>query len=121
MGSGSPGSLDHLRSLSISHPQARFLTFIAERQGEISWDWSKVERPDAREMVADLINKRLLVEREYVTSALAQIQGRDRLYLRLTDQGRAIVDRLDTLRTRATIEASAAADQSSVGSSGDAS
>jgi hypothetical protein len=102
---GAAGSLGHLRSLAISHPQARFLDFLAGRGGEISWDWEKVERPDAREMVADLINKGLLLEREYVTHA-AQLHGRN--HLRLTDQGRAVAGRLETLRASATTAADAA-------------
>ena len=96
-GSGA-GSLDHLRSTRISHPQAMFLRFVAERQGEIPWEWERVERPDARAMVTDLINKRLLAEREYVAHA-AQVNGRN--HLRLTDQGRAIVDRLETMDKKA--------------------
>jgi hypothetical protein len=106
--SGASGSLDHLRSMQISHPQARFLRFVAERQGEIPWEWERVERPDARAMVADLINKRLLSEREYVTHA-AQISGRN--HLRLTDQGRSIVDRLEALDKKAEASAAVAADQ----------
>lgn len=81
-----------LAGVSITHPQVKFLQFVAERSGEIPWDWRKVERPDARAMVTDLINKRVLAEREYVTDA-AQVQGR--LHLRLTDMGRAIVARID--------------------------
>lgn len=76
--------------MRITHPQAKFLEFIAERGAEISWRWEKC-RPDVEAMVADLIRKELLVERVYVTHAL-QLEG-DRK-LRLTDRGRAIVEQL---------------------------
>ncbi len=79
-----------LQALRITHPQAKFLEFVAERGAEISWDWEKC-RPDVKAMVADLINKELLIEREYVTHAL-QLQAD--LHLRLTDRGRAVVDQL---------------------------
>lgn len=82
-----PGPLQGVR---ITHPEAKFLEFIAERGAEISWDWEKC-RPDVKAMVVDLINKELLVEREYVTHAL-QLQGD--LKLRLTDRGRSIVEQL---------------------------
>lgn len=79
-----------LQALRITHPQAKFLEFIAARGAEIPWDWEKC-RPDVKAMVADLLNKELLVEREYVTHAL-QLKGD--LQLRLTDRGRAVVDQL---------------------------
>ena len=85
-----------LQSLRISHPQAKFLEFIAGRGAEIAWDWEKC-RPDVKAMVADLINKELLVEREYVTHAL-QLKGE--LKLRLTDRGRAVVTQLEVAQRK---------------------
>lgn len=82
--------------MRITHPQAKFLEFIAERGAEISWVWEKC-RPDVKAMVADLINKELLVEREYVTHAL-QLKGD--LKLRLTDKGRALVAQLEVAQRK---------------------
>lgn len=85
-----------LQGVRITHPQAKFLEFIAERGAEISWVWEKC-RPDVKAMVADLINKELLVEREYVTHAL-QLKGD--LKLRLTDKGRALVAQLEVAQRK---------------------
>ena len=85
-----------LQGVRITHPQAKFLEFIAERGAEISWVWEKC-RPDVKAMVADLINKELLVEREYVTHAL-QLKGD--LKLRLTDRGRALVAQLEVAQRK---------------------
>ncbi len=82
--------------MRITHPQAKFLEFIAERGAEISWDWEKCRR-DVKAMVADLVNKELLVEREYVTHAL-QLKGD--LKLRLTDRGRAVVTQLEVAQRK---------------------
>jgi hypothetical protein len=85
-----------LQTVRITHPQSKFLEFVAERAGEISWDWSKC-RPDVAGMVADLINKRLVTEREYVAHA-SQIRG-DR-QLRLTDRGRSVVGQLEVAKRK---------------------
>jgi hypothetical protein len=80
----------------VTHPQAKFLEFVAGRGAEIPWDWERC-RPDVKAMIADLINKELLVEREYVTHAL-QLKGD--LKLRLTDRGRAIVAQLEVAQRK---------------------
>lgn len=85
-----------LQSVRITHPQAKFLEFMGERSGEIAWDWEKC-RPDVKTMIADLINKELLVEREYVTHSL-QLKGD--LKLRLTERGRSIVAQLEVARRK---------------------
>lgn len=85
-----------LQGVRITHPQAKFLEFVAERGAEIPWDWEKC-RPDVKAMIADLINKELLVEREYVTHAL-QLTGD--LKLRLTDRGRAVVAQLEVAQRK---------------------
>jgi hypothetical protein len=90
---GDPGPLQALR---ITHAQAKFLEFLAERGAEIPWDWGKC-RGDVKRMVADLINKELLAEREYVTHAL-QLKGD--LHLRLTNKGRAVVDQLQVAQRK---------------------
>jgi hypothetical protein len=80
----------HLRHVQLQTPEIQFLGMIADRSGEIPWDWSKVNA-NAKAMVADLINKQLVREREYVTHA-GQLKGA--LYLRLTDEGRDIVEQI---------------------------
>jgi hypothetical protein len=90
------GKSGPLQSVRITHPQAKFLEFIAERGAEISWDWERC-RPDVKAMVADLIYKELLVAREYVTHAL-QLKGD--LKLRLTDRGRAVVAQLEVAQRK---------------------
>jgi hypothetical protein len=64
------------------------LEIIADRGGEIAWSWEGISHA-TRELVADLIELELVIEREYVTSAL-QLHGR--LTLRLTDKGRNVVE-----------------------------
>lgn len=90
------GKSGPLQGVRITHPQAKFLEYIAGRGAEISWDWEKC-RPDVKAMVADLINKELLVEREYVTHAL-QLKGD--LKLRLTDRGRSLVAQLEVAQRK---------------------
>lgn len=85
-----------LQGVRITHPQAKFLEFLAERGAEIPWDWERC-RPDVKAMIADLINKELLVEREYVTHAL---QLKADLKLRLTDRGRAVVAQLEVAQRK---------------------
>jgi len=89
----SPGPLQAVR---ITHPQAKFLEFVAERGAEIPWDWGKC-RFDVKLMIADLINKEVLVEREYVAHAF---QTKGDLKLRLTDRGRAIVEQLEVAQRK---------------------
>jgi len=48
-------------------------------------------------MIADLINKEVLVEREYVAHAF---QTKGDLKLRLTDRGRAIVEQLEVAQRK---------------------
>lgn len=79
-----------LRTVSLQPPQYNFLAMLASRGGEIPWDWSKV-KPDAKAMLADLINKGLIIDREYVTHA-AQVRGR--LMLGLTDQGKQVAEQI---------------------------
>lgn len=79
-----------LRTVKLELPQLKFVEYVADRGGEIPWAWNKL-RPEAKAMVADLINKQIMLEREYVTHA-AQMSGS--LYLRLTDQGRQVADQI---------------------------
>lgn len=81
---------EHLQSVSLAVPQVQFLEMLAERGGEVPWDWRKVN-PAAKAMLADLINKALIIDGERVTHA-AQLHGDG--YMRLTDNGRAVVAEL---------------------------
>jgi len=83
----------HLRTVSLVLPQQKFLEMLADRGGEIPWDWSKVN-PQAKAMCADLINKGLILDREYLLHAG---QARGALYLRLTDEGRSVVDQIKAM------------------------
>lgn len=66
-----------LVQLRVTTPEAKFLEFIAERGGEIPWDWQRC-RDDVTRMVRGMIDdKRML--------AFLAAEGR----LRLTDVGRS--------------------------------
>lgn len=79
------------------------LGFIADKGGEVGWNWDGGIDPktglwkplsrEARELVTDLINMELVKEREYVTHA-AQAQGTGKLTLVLTDKGRNVVEKM---------------------------
>lgn len=84
----STDSKAHLRHVKLELPQMKFLEMLADRGGEIPWDWHKV-KPDAKAMLADLINKGLIIDREYVTHAA---QARGSLHMRITDEGRQVVE-----------------------------
>ena len=71
-----------LVAVRLTAPQARLLQAMADRGGEISWNWSNC-RPDVEAMGRDLIEKKL------VTDMLAH--GR----LRLTDPGREAVSQIE--------------------------
>ena len=80
----------HLRHVRLELPQMKMIDYLAKRGGEIPWDWSKVS-PPAKAMLADMINKQLIIDREYVTDAR---QANGVLRLGLTPQGFAIADAL---------------------------
>jgi len=85
--------------LSITHPQAKFVEYVAER-GEILWNWNSdtvQSRPDVRTMIVDLINKQILREIEYVTDA-SQVSGRN--FLKLTERGAAVADRIASAKSK---------------------
>lgn len=74
------------KNLKLEGPQVMLSEFIADRGGEISWDWARC-RDDVKAMVADMINKQVVAEREYTSHA--GVAGR--LHLRLTDTGHQVV------------------------------
>jgi hypothetical protein len=83
----------HLRQVRLELPQMKMIDYLAKRGGEIPWDWSKVSS-EAKAMLADLINKQLVIDREYVTDAR---QARGVLRLGLTAQGRAIAEQIEKM------------------------
>jgi hypothetical protein len=86
-----------LRKVRVTTPELKMLEYIADRGGEIPWDWSKCA-PPAKAMIANMINNELVIEREYVTHA-AQLVGE--LKLRLTDQGRAVLAQIQAVTVKA--------------------
>ncbi len=82
---------DVAAELALTSAMCKTLCYLANHGGEIPWDWEA--RPaGTREMVATLINRGLLIEREYWASPLA-IKP-ERLCMRLTDMGRNVVTKL---------------------------
>lgn len=81
-----------LIAVRINGPEAQFLEFVADRGGEISWDWEKC-RPDVTAMVTGLISseKRLI----------ADLRAERRI--RLTDQGRSAVSQIKHAKKHARI------------------
>jgi hypothetical protein len=80
--------------LRVSAVQAKCLQMIADRGGEIPWDWDSPHlagRDDVRQMYADMINKQLIREVEHTTHAL--LAGK--LHIQLTDRGRAAVKQIE--------------------------
>ncbi len=73
-----------LRHVRLTVPEIKFVDMIAERGGELAWDWGKLT-PPAADMVRGLIVKGVLVE-----SIRASAPSR----LRLTDGGRQVVDQI---------------------------
>ena len=86
---GNVGILTHVRLTSV---EAQMLKFIAERAGEIPWNWGNC-RPDVAAMMQGLVGKGMV-------SDLAASQR-----IRLTDQGRSAVSQIDgALGKKRTIE-----------------
>ena len=83
---------DSLRELKLVTPEIKFLAMLLERGGEIDWDWSSPNlSPNGKAMIANLMNKDLVIDREYVTHAN---QAHGVLKLRLTDRGQAVAREL---------------------------
>lgn len=76
---GNVGILTHVR---LTNVEAQMLKFIAERAGEIEWDWSEC-RPDVASMMRGLVDKGMVFD--------LAAAGR----IRLTDQGRSAVSQID--------------------------
>lgn len=83
------------KKLRLDGSQVRLAEFVADRGGEIPWDWDKCT-PAVKEMVAGMINSQVVVEREYSTHA--DVAGR--LHLRLTDTGRQVVTQYKLIKSK---------------------
>jgi hypothetical protein len=77
-----------LVAIRVTSPQAKLLEFIADRGGEISWNWENC-RPDVVAMAAELVEKRLV----------SDLRADRRI--RLTDQGRSAVSQIREATRRA--------------------
>lgn len=79
--------LAHLRNVGLSAPEVKTISFLAEK-GEMLWR-PEYAKPESRELIGVLVDKGLVsCERETLT---------DRVYLRLTDQGRTVAVQLDAM------------------------
>jgi hypothetical protein len=81
--------------LALSDPEMKTLAHIAANGGEINWSWNDSSTKRATyDMVVGLINKELVIDREYTTpQTLLQASRVVRTTLRLTDKGRNVVDK----------------------------
>ncbi len=76
---GNVGILTHVR---LTNVEAQMLKFIADRSGEIAWNWADC-RPDVEAMARGLVDKGMVFD--------LAASGR----LRLTDQGRSAVSQIE--------------------------
>lgn len=98
-------TVERIRQIKLTTPEIRMLEHLIERGGEVPWDWSKLT-PNAKAMIANMINSGLVIEREYVMHA-AQLHGD--LKLRVTDHGRAVADHIAKMTIKPTEIATASA------------
>ena len=75
--------------LKLRPAAIKTLEYLIEKGGEVNWSWEGIKQ-ETREMVADLIEAGLCVEREHVTHAW-QVKP-DRLTLKITEKGRNVID-----------------------------
>lgn len=78
-------------TLSLTHRQ--FLTYIAERGGEVPYDYNLV-KPDTADHIKKLVEMRLISE-------IAVVGSTKRVIFRLTDMGRNVVTQI--LKARSVI------------------
>jgi hypothetical protein len=78
----------HLRHVQLNVWETNILTYVAEHSGEILFDYRKVSE-QVKDGIKNLIAKHLLSETVYDANSFK---------LRLTDQGRAIVSYIESLR-----------------------
>lgn len=81
---------DAIEDLKLDPRAVPFLEKLIECGGEGSWTWDHPRMPQSmREMVADLIQASIVVEREHVQHAAQVIP--DRLTIKITDKGRNVL------------------------------
>lgn len=90
---GSPGIL---REIQLQPAQVKLLEFIAERGGEIPWNWDNC-RPDVHLMVRQMIDQKQVLEE--VSGPDARISG---IRVRLTQAGRDAVEQVQRGQARLT-------------------
>ncbi len=78
----------HLRTVRLNVWETNFLGYLAERAGECTFDYRNVN-PSVKEAVKALITKGLISETVHEANVFR---------LRLTDQGRAVVSYVESLR-----------------------
>lgn len=83
-----------VRELRLIPPEVKMIEFLKVRpESEIDWDWDSPNlSPNGRILVANLINKGLIKEVEYVTDARALAH---RTTIKLTDLGHAVAKTID--------------------------
>lgn len=82
---------DVAKEMGLTAAMCKTLCHFAAIGGEMTWAWEG--RPEGtKQMIATLINRGLLIEREYYASPLSIV--RERLAMRLTDMGRNVVTKL---------------------------
>ena len=86
-----PGILVGLRVTGFDRSVLRLL---AQHGGEIAFDWSILQRPEAVAQLRALVQDKRLV---------SEVHRDDRLFLRMTDQGRSALAQVDEQERRARI------------------
>lgn len=81
---------EHIRHVSLDLWERKMLEFVAEHAGEVTFDYKLVD-PKIKKKMTDLCAKGVLGEVPH------EFRGKDVVWLRLTDQGRALVSYLKTL------------------------
>lgn len=84
----------HLRQVGLNIAEVKTLTFLAQNSGETRW-YGHIVQPDTQAMIDGLINKQLV-------ELVSRFGGA--IYLRLTDQGRAVAAQLEAMNVAPKVE-----------------
>jgi len=84
----------HLRQVGLTLPEVKTIEMLAGR-GEMLWK-PEYAKPEARELIGVLVDKQLVACEREVPSG--------RVFLRLTDQGRAVAAQLEAMLVRPKVE-----------------
>jgi hypothetical protein len=90
-----PIDLEHLRHVRLTPMEVQTITLLARNGGEIAWHPKAIKNPETIRRIDDLQLRDLV-----------QIVKRfpEQLYLRLTDQGRAVAAQLETMSVQPKVE-----------------